>query len=313
MKKSIALVALAFGVSSAFAQDLTSKKGEPFLPEAGDYMIGIDANPFLNYLGNFFGKTVANTAPTFNFMNGNRMIIGKYFKDATTAYRLGIRIGLDNKTTKNYLNDVTEAPGAYPTLPTKIEDSWKHGQTNIGLMVGIEKRKGKTRLQGFYGADFMIFGSTTKDKYVYGQNVDGTTVGLTGVTPGPLGNTSSFNGGANVGANAIIGVNGQTSGRVASKTVGNGLGFGLRAFIGAEYFILPKISIGGEFGWGVGFMTGGKTKTTVESIGGAAPANTSVTQTVKNGGHLVLDTDLNNTSTGSILAPSASLRLNLHF
>lgn len=313
MKKSIALVALAFGVSSAFAQDLTSKKGEPFLPEAGDYMIGIDANPFLNYLGNFFGKTVANTAPTFNFMNGNRMIIGKYFKDATTAYRLGIRIGLDNKTTKNYLNDVTEAPGAYPTLPTKIEDSWKHGQTNIGLMVGIEKRKGKTRLQGFYGADFMIFGSTTKDKYAYGQNVDGTTVGLTGVTPGPLGNTSSFNGGANVGANAIIGVNGQTSGRVASKTVGNGLGFGLRAFIGAEYFILPKISIGGEFGWGVGFMTGGKTKTTVESIGGAAPANTSVTQTVKNGGHLVLDTDLNNTSTGSILAPSASLRLNLHF
>ena len=68
MKKSIALVALAFGVSSAFAQDLTSKKGEPFLPEAGDYMIGIDANPFLNYLGNFFGKTVANTAPTFNFL-----------------------------------------------------------------------------------------------------------------------------------------------------------------------------------------------------------------------------------------------------
>lgn len=310
MKKSIALVALAFGVSSAFAQDLTSKKGEPFLPEAGDYMIGIDANPFLNYLGNFFGKTAANTAPTFNFMNGNRMIIGKYFKDATTAYRVGIRIGLDNKTTKNYLNDVTETGLVYPALPTQKEDSWKHGQTNIGLMVGIEKRKGKTRLQGFYGADFMIFGSTTKDKYAYGQTVDGLTLGLTGVNAA---NTSSFNGGANGGANAIIGVNGQTSGRVASKTVGNGLGFGLRAFIGAEYFILPKISIGGEFGWGVGFMTGGKTKTTVESIGGTPPANTSVTQTVKNGGHLVLDTDLNNTSTGSILAPSASLRLNLHF
>jgi len=56
MKKSIALVAMAFGVTSAFAQDLTSKKGEPFLPEAGDYAISIDANPFLNYLGTFFGK-----------------------------------------------------------------------------------------------------------------------------------------------------------------------------------------------------------------------------------------------------------------
>ena len=46
MKKSIALVAMAFGVSSAFAQDLTSKKGEPILPEAGDWSIGIDAAPF---------------------------------------------------------------------------------------------------------------------------------------------------------------------------------------------------------------------------------------------------------------------------
>ncbi len=310
MKKSIALVALAFGVTSAFAQDLTSKKGEPFLPEAGDYMIGIDANPFLNYVGNFFGKTAANTAPTFNFMNGNKMIIGKYFKDATTAYRVGIRIGMDNKTTKNNLTDVTETGLTYPTLPTQKEDSWKRGQSAIGLTVGIEKRKGKTRLQGFYGADFMIFGSSTKDKYTYGQTVDGTTAGLTAVTGA---NSSSFNAGANLGAGANIGVTGQTSGRVTSKKVGNGLGFGLRAFIGAEYFILPKISIGGEFGWGVGFMTGGKTTTIVESIGGTPVANTSVTQTVKNGGHLVLDTDLNNTTTGSILAPSASLRLNLHF
>jgi hypothetical protein len=42
MKKSIALVALAFGVTSAFAQDLTSKKGEPILPEADDWSVGID-------------------------------------------------------------------------------------------------------------------------------------------------------------------------------------------------------------------------------------------------------------------------------
>jgi len=35
MKKSVLGLALAFGVSSAFAQDLTSKKGEPILPEVG--------------------------------------------------------------------------------------------------------------------------------------------------------------------------------------------------------------------------------------------------------------------------------------
>ncbi len=310
MKKSIALVAMAFGVSSAFAQDLTSKKGEPILPEAGDYMIGIDANPFLNYLGNFFGKTNNNVAPSFNFMNGNNMIVGKYFKDAKTAYRVGIRIGLDNQTTKKQTVDqsVTTAP-VYPNLPTYSDDKLVHNKTNIGLTVGIEKRKGKTRLQGFYGADLMLWVSSAKDSYTYGQTLDpnGSIAGLQAVTAA---NSSNFGSNLNTG---LLG--GATSGRTLSSRTGNGFGFGLRAFIGAEYFVLPKISIGGEFGWGVGYMTGGKTTTVIESIGtsGTATSKNEISQTVKNGGHFVLDTDLNNSSTGSLLAPSASLRINLHF
>ena len=311
MKKSITLLALAVTTSSAFAQDLTSKKGEPFLPEAGDYAIGINANPFFNYLGSFFGKTVAGAAPTFNFLNGNNLIVGKYFKDASTAYRVGIRIGINNQSQKNNLTDVTETGVVYPNLPTQKEDKWTNNQTNVGLLVGIEKRKGKTRLQGFYGADFAIFASSINDKYTYGQKVDGVTTNLTGVTGA---NTSSFNSGANVGANADIGLGvSQTSGRVTSNKAGNGLGFGLRAFIGAEYFVLPKISIGGEFGWGVGYTTGGKTTKTIESIGGAPVVNTTKEKTTKNGGQFILDTDVNGSSTGTILAPSASLRINLHF
>ena len=310
MKKSIALVAMAFGVTSAFAQDLTSKKGEPILPEAGDYMIGIDANPFLNYLGRF--GSAANNAPTFNFMNGNNMIIGKYFKDAKTAYRAGIRIGIDNQATNKQLADVMVATApVYPAQPTLITDKKSHNQTNVGLIVGIEKRKGKTRLQGFYGADFMIWTSSTKDTYTYGQAIDPTNATYANATTANGFNTSNFGSNLNVGTSA-----GSSSDRTLSKRTGNGFGFGLRAFIGAEYFILPKISIGGEFGWGVGYMTGGKTTTVSETTGpNASGTNTKneVSQTVKNGGHFVLDTDLNNTSTGSLLAPSASLRLNLHF
>ncbi|MFO0322069.1 MAG: hypothetical protein ACK504_06555 [Bacteroidota bacterium] len=309
MKKSITLLALAVTTSSAFAQDLTSKKGEPILPEAGDYAIGINANPFFNYLGNFFGKTAANTAPTFNFLNGNNLIVGKYFKDASTAYRVGIRIGINNQSQKNSLDDVTETGVVYPNLPTQKEDKWTNNQTNVGLLVGIEKRKGKTRLQGFYGADFAIFASSINDKYTYGQKVDGTTTNLVAVTGA---NTSSFNSNANF-TNANIGVVGQTSGRVTSNKAGNGLGFGLRAFVGAEYFVLPKISIGGEFGWGVGYTTGGKTTTTVESIGGTPVVNTTKEKTTKNGGQFILDTDVNGSSTGTILAPSGSLRINFHF
>lgn len=309
MKKSIALVAMSFGVTSIFAQDLTSKKGEPILPEAGDYAISIDANPFLNYVGNFFGKTANNVAPSWNFLNGNNMIIGKKFKDANTAYRAGIRIGLSNNTTKNELADASVAAPAYPTLPTMKEDVMKSGNTSIGLMVGIEKRKGKTRLQGLYGADFMIWTSSMKEKYTYGQTIDptGSVVAMNTVNAS---NTSSFNGGANMYA-----PNGAASGRILSKKTSNGLGFGLRAFVGAEYFILPKISLGGEFGWGFGFMTGGKTTTITETTGTVSGNNSKneITEEMKNGAKFALDTDLNNTGTGSILAPSASLRLNLHF
>jgi hypothetical protein len=46
MKKSVFMIALAFGVSSAFAQDLTSKKGEPILPEAEDWAISMDARSY---------------------------------------------------------------------------------------------------------------------------------------------------------------------------------------------------------------------------------------------------------------------------
>ena len=74
MKKSIALVALAFGVTGAFAQDLTSKKGEPFLPEAGDWAVAIDANPFFTYAQSIFGKTNGTAAPTWNFFTNAQTI-----------------------------------------------------------------------------------------------------------------------------------------------------------------------------------------------------------------------------------------------
>ncbi|MBR9831853.1 hypothetical protein GYB57_06890 [bacterium] len=42
---------------------LTSKKGVPILPEAGDYAIGVDATLFLDYTGNLFNGNLGNTSP----------------------------------------------------------------------------------------------------------------------------------------------------------------------------------------------------------------------------------------------------------
>ena len=71
MKKSVLMIALAFGVTSAFAQDLTSKKGEPILPEAEDWAISMNADPIFDFVGNAFNGSTSNAAPGAKWLNSN--------------------------------------------------------------------------------------------------------------------------------------------------------------------------------------------------------------------------------------------------
>ncbi|MBL7935092.1 MAG: hypothetical protein JNM51_04705 [Bacteroidia bacterium] len=301
MKKSIALVALAFGVTGAFAQDLTSKKGEPFLPEAGDYAIGIDATPFLNYVGNFFGKNVANNAPTWNFANTNLTITGKSFKDANTAYRASINLGFANNGGKIMVTDRSvTTPPTYPTLPTQVENKYKSSSTSIGLSAGIEKRRGKTRLQGVYGAEVGLGINTSGSKYTYGNALSVSATNPVGVSTSGDG----MNGNANITTDSY-----GNSARVTKVKNGLAFSFGVRAFVGAEYFVAPKVSIGGEFGWGLGLSINGKSTTSLESIGGTTPAVGTQEREGAKSSSFVLGTDNKN----AFFGPAASLRLNLHF
>jgi len=295
MKKTILFVAaLALGASSAFAQDLTSKKGEPFLPEAGDWSIGIEATPFLNYIGNFIGGNGLNGAPTWNFLNGNNLITGKMYTSETMAYRGMLRIGMSSSKSIGIVadNSVTSAP-VFPAAPKTVQDEAKMGSHFIGLGGGIEMRRGKTRLQGFYGGDLLFWMSGSKSKYTYGNAYSSTN-------PAPT--TTNF--GTNVApAYSIWG------GRVQEEKAGSQMGIGVRGFIGCEYFIVPKISIGAEFGWGIGFQMTGEGTATVEAPDPAsgAPSTTDYVTSAK-ASSFVLDVDRNAFGTGN-----GSLRLNFHF
>ncbi|GIV27310.1 MAG: hypothetical protein KatS3mg027_1124 [Bacteroidia bacterium] len=290
MRKNITTVAmaLAFGFFTANAQDLTSKKGEPILPEEGDWGIGIDATPFLNYAGNFFGKNAANTAPSWNYLTTNNTIVGKYFKDATTAYRAAIRLGFGSQKMSNYVSDDTNTS----TDPKYVQDTKSVSFNGIGLSGGIEMRKGKTRLQGYYGGELGLYIGGSKEKYTYGNQFNNPNGNFTPTST----NWTTMNGVA-----------------MASRTTevknGSTFAFGLRGFIGAEYFVLPKMSIGGEFGWGLSFSSTGEGQVTTEFWDGAN--NAVKTQTTKTGksSSFALDTDNNN----SVFGPAASLRLNLYF
>ncbi len=318
MKKQLTLMALAFGITGAMAQDLTSKKGEQYLPEAKDWCVGIDANPFLNYAGNFFGKTSPNAAPTFSFLNSNQAVVGKYFVDAETAYRSSLRIGYGSNTQRQMVTDrfaagiPTGVPNNYPTLNAQKENSWKHSSSTVGLSVGLEKRRGKTRLQGYYGGEIGFYISSSKDKFTYGNKLNPFNSVSTN-TANPVvtvTNADNFS-----GANNIITVNtaGTPTGRITERKNGSTFSFGLRGFIGVEYFILPKISLGGEFGWALGLSTQGKSTSKVESIGntGGTSGDTIGTTTIESAknGSFKIDTD----NLNSVFGPSGSIRLNFHF
>ncbi len=287
MKKSVLALALAFGVTTAFAQDLTSKKGEPILPEAGDWGIGIDANPFLNYVGNMFGKTANNVAPTWDFLTTNQTISGRYFADEKTVYRGAVRLGFGSSKAANIVVD--DASTATPQA-TK-EDTKTTGTHGIGLSGGIEMRKGKTRLQGYYGGEVGIYLGGTKDTYTYGNafstsNTTPTSTSWSGLTPTGSGGVGS---------------------RTTAMAQGSTFTFGLRGFIGAEYFVMPKMSIGGEFGWGLGFTSVGEGSSTTEAWNGTG--TTSTTNKTGKGSSFGLDTDNMN----SVFGSAGKLRFNMYF
>ncbi len=298
MKKSILALALAFGVTTAFAQDLTSKKGEPILPEAGDWGLGIDADPFLTYAQGIFGKSSNTANPTWNFFTNNQTITGRYFSDEKTVYRGAIRLGFTSNTVKNYVTQDISGTPANP--PAMVLDSRKTSTTGIGISAGIEKRKGKTRLQGYYGGEVGIwFGGSSHSKYTYGNAASTTTNGLNPTSSDF--NSPAAGGGYNTLASGL--------GRTTDSKSGSSIGFGLRGFVGAEYFFMPKMSIGGEFGWGITFLKTGDGQTTKEEL---TTSGTSTQQNVyKTGGTSKFGIDTDNL--GTVFGNAATLRFNMYF
>lgn len=285
MKKSILAVAVLLGTSATFAQDLTSKKGETYLPESGDWSISIDATPLLGYVQGLFGSNGGASNGSWSFLNGNNAITGKYFASSDMAYRGGINIGMNSVTENAYTAKLDPGTGLPDASGDLVVDEKKTSTSMIMLMGGVEWRKGSTRLQGYFGGEAGIgFGGGLKEAYTFGNEYSFTT------------NPSQTHA-----------VDGSTD--VLSTTQKGGVMFGLRGFIGAEYFVLPKLAIGGEFGWGLGLATTGEGTATNKGVnsGGTALEDNTV-QTVAKGSAFNLGTD-----NSGMFGPTGSLRMSFYF
>lgn len=264
--------------TTLFAQPM-SKKGEPYLPAAGDWAVGIDAAPFFGYLGNFFSEA-PNDGPTANFTNDNFAITFKKFKQDDFAYRGSVRLGILSDSYRTFSPEFSTEP-----TNTTVEDKYSRTITNTYLSFGLEKRKGNTRIQGFYGVEGILGFGTESHKFDYGNNI-------TQENTNPV--RSEFEILFQNDPREIFTVT-ETGGFITEFTKGNTFSIGARAFLGAEIFIFPKWSVGFEYGLGLGFAYTGNAEIVSEqwTVPTGGNAEQFVTTITDEGGdsRFGLDTD----------------------
>lgn len=235
MRKLTLLILFNFILVFSYAQDevnMLSKRGVFILPEAGDIGLAVDAIPIVNYFGNAANGNAFNTG-AFNFVDGTNTIVGKYMLTESSDVRVKFRFGKGRTKDVEY---ITRDSLPVPDPMVKVEDIEKSFYSNYTIGLGYEMSRGKGRVQGFYGAELLI-------QYVGGHNTYEYGNSFTSDFASPQ--TTDFHPGT-------INSNITTKGRVLENKGMNTFGFGLRGFVGVEYFFTPKISIGGEFGWGPG-------------------------------------------------------------
>ncbi len=297
MKKITFLMALfTLSIFSVQAQneELVSKKGFKILPEDGDYAIGVDFAPFINTL-NFMGGT--STGPKMTLSDG-LSIFGKRFVDDNTAYRVKFAYNRSIETLKNYVLDESGITNTYPQ--DVVLDKGKFSYAQFYVAVGVEKRRGYGRLQGYYGGEIFVStmngtSANPNEDYTYGNEFAASNTN-------PI-STTNFTSGA-------------SSGQFARTTLierGIAFGFGARGFVGVEYFFAPKISIGGEVGWGLAYVyqTEGSSKTeSWDPIDGEVKTET---EKVAGSSSLVVGTDGATNTFNGMTGLNGNINIIFHF
>lgn len=303
--KHIICGALLFTSAASFAQStdkaqsgtansFKSINGHEVLPQEGDWALGISATGFFNYFGNMFSNDNSNSAPSFNTANtpdafatgklSGMAIMGKYMKSNDMAYRFRFQANAGSVTHRNNVLESSLTPD--PMNPKFVEDDMTESSYVVMLGAGIEKRRGHNRIQGFYGAEVLLGCGGDSKSFSYGN---------------------SYNNNFNTPLSTVDFSSGSTANLSArTKTSNAGMMFmaGVRGFTGVEYFIAPKLSLGGEIGYTLGFSTHGKGFVETEGWNVATMQTTTVSTTqFNNAGLRSFGIGLDNLNAG----------INLHF
>ncbi len=235
------------------------KQQKQYLPEEGDWALGIDVVPILKYIGNAFNGTdgsngldhVGGTPFTSgHFGNQGLMptvsIMGKYMLTDEWAVRANVGLMISSANDKAYSPD-DKALLTNPFSEAKVIDGARYDRNGMSMLLGAEYRKGARRIQGVFGAGLLFAFQNSKETYSWGN-------ALTEINQSPT--SHSF---ANMPT--------LPTGYRALKQNGAGSDFylGLTGSAGIEWFVAPKIALGAEVNLSLYYIFG--TQTYVESEG----------------------------------------------
>jgi hypothetical protein len=220
--KKIAILLLAFMmVQVAAAQNDSTKVEIPrvhnsYLPEKGNFAIGADATPLLNFVGNMFNGNVDN-----QFDISSPLIYAKYYLTDMTALRTVFGVNTTSDNQLFYVQD-DAAKFANPLSNAQVTDNKTDNSNNYYLSLGLQNFIGQKRLRGFYGAQLFVEYGKDKATYAYGNP-------MTSLNPTPSSNFGY--------------VAGQ---RKLSEVTANDFMVGAGGIAGFEYYVAPRLCIGGE-------------------------------------------------------------------
>ena len=223
-KRSLLSLVLVSFSFTTFCQD-------QFSFQKRDIGLSMNAAPILDFMLNSsnIGNNTGQTAETPGFTSSfPQTFVGRYFLDDKTALRMYVGLKSLSSDTTTYFN----------LTPTdEIFETNKVNEFDFTLGLGIEKRKSTSRLQGFIGSEIFLLINSVKNK-----NKFGLIYNVTNETAGNI-----------IGGDSRI---------LKDKLIRYGVG--ARAFVGIEYFVVPRISIGTELGWSFAVLFQPRRTTTTE-------------------------------------------------
>ncbi|MCX4292289.1 MAG: hypothetical protein OSJ36_10925 [Odoribacter sp.] len=261
MKKIISLLLVGlFPFVGMKAQENTVEQGNEkapkvYLPEQGDWSVGVDLVPLIKYIGTGSNNLKGGGGSPFTKGSGfdnktlmpDASLMGKYMLTDQWALRanLGFKVGVE--THKRYVRD-DQAAVLNPLGEEKVEDRIRNNKSGVSVMLGAEYRKGERRVQGVFGAGVLFAFMNNKLKYNYGNEI--TSVNQHPTTSVRREQSYLIPDGYRV---------------LTEYTTGSNFYTGITGSAGVEWFVVPKISLGAEVNLCVYYLFGRQTY--VESEG----------------------------------------------